>query len=129
VTPNGRNPTFPDRKISETFLEFADPLIDAHGPRAKAAQMEQSLQLAFTIWNAVVYEDAAGNTQFIDSVKKHTAHEPGLTAFVKQLITRKRSLFGDDHRLVGEYKLRREGDRWILRAEARDPASTSGSSE
>lgn len=129
VTLNEMNPTFPDRKISETFLEFADPLIDAHGPRATAAQIEQSLQLAFTIWNAVVFEDAAGNTQFIDLVKKHTAHEPELASFVEQLIARKRRLFGDDHRLVGEYKLRREGDRWILRAEARDPTSTSGGTE
>ena len=124
MAQNERKPTFPDRKISETFLHFAGPLLDAHGPRASAAQMEQSLRLASTIWNAVVYEDAAGNTQFIDSVRKDTAHEPGLAFFVAQLIARKRSLFGDDHRLVGEFKLRSEGDQWILRVEARDPTST-----
>lgn len=129
MAQNERNQTFPDRKISESFLEFTDPLLDAHGPRATAAQMEQSLQLAFTIWNAVVYKDAAGNTHFIDSVRKHTAHEPELAAFIEQLIARKRSLFGDDHRLVGEFKLRRDGGEWILRAEARDPTSKSRDSE
>ena len=66
---------FPDRKISETFLHFAEPLLDAHGPRATAAQMEQSLQLAFTIWNAVVYEDAPGNTQFIELVRNLIADD------------------------------------------------------
>jgi predicted hotdog family 3-hydroxylacyl-ACP dehydratase len=124
-----RTLSFPNRKISETFLDFAEPLLDAHGPRATAAQMEQSLQLAFTIWNAVVYEDAAGNRRFIDSVRKHTAHESELAAFVEQLIARKRSLFGDDHRLVGEFKLRREGDEWRLRAEARDPTTSSRGTE
>lgn len=120
---------FPDRKISETFLDFAEPLLDAHGPRATAAEMEQSLQLAFTIWNAVVYEDAANNRRFIDSVRKLTAHERELAALVEQLITRKRRLFGDDHRLVGEYKLRREEGRWILRAEARAPTSANRDTE
>ncbi len=59
MAKNQRTLSFPDRKISETFLHFAEPLLDAHGPRATAAQMEQSLRLAYTIWNAVVYEDAA----------------------------------------------------------------------
>jgi len=120
---------FPDRKISETFLHFAEPLLDAHGPHATAAEMEQSLKLAFTIWNAVVYEDAAGNTHFIDMVRNQIADEPESAALVEYLIDRKRSLFGHDHRLVGEFKLRREGDEWRLRAEARDPTSTNRGTE
>ena len=35
---------FPDRKISETFLDFADPLLAPLGPRATIAQMEQALE-------------------------------------------------------------------------------------
>ncbi len=116
---------FPDRKISETFLHFAEPLLDAHGPRATLAQMEESLKLAFTIWNAVVFDDAVGDSHFIDGVRSHTAHDCDLAAFVEFLIFRKRSVFGHDHRLVGEFKLRRNGGEWLLRAEARDPTPKS----
>jgi hypothetical protein len=48
-----------------------------------------------------------------------------MATFVEQLIFRKRGLFGHDHRLIGEFKLRRKGGEWILRAEARDPTPTN----
>jgi hypothetical protein len=129
VAQNKRTRPFPNRKISETFLHFAEPLLDAHGPRATAAQMEQSLKLAFTIWNSVVYEDATGNTHFIEMVRNQVADDAESAVLVEYLIDRKRGLFGHDHRLVGEFKLRREGDEWRLRAEARDPTSTSRDTE
>ena len=66
---------FPDRKISETFLHFAEPLLRGLGP------------------------DATDD----------------------QLIFRKHNLFGNDHRLVGEFKLTRKNGELNLRAEARDP--------
>jgi hypothetical protein len=88
---------------------------------ATEAHMEQPLKLAFTVWNAVVYADAVGNTDFLDGVRELTAHERVMAAFVEQLIQRKRDFFGDDHRLVGEYKLYRRDGEIRLRAEARDP--------
>ena len=113
--------SFPDRKISETFLHFAEPLLEALGPNATDDQMEQSLKIAFTVWNAVVYETVNGDRRFLDMAHELTSHEPVMGAMVDFLIARKRSLFGDDHRLVGEYKfVYKDGER-RLRAEARDP--------
>lgn len=113
--------SFPDTKISEAFLNFAEPLFEIAPADATEADMQKPLQLAFTVWNAVVYADAVGNTDFLDGIRKLTAHEPVLAAFVEQLIQRKRDSFGDDHRVVGEYKLYRKDGEIRLRAEARDP--------
>jgi hypothetical protein len=43
------NLRFPDRKISDTFLQFAKPLIDPFGANVTAAQMEQPLMIAWTV--------------------------------------------------------------------------------
>jgi hypothetical protein len=107
----------PDRKISETFLQFAEPLLETMGPQATQGQMEQLLQLTFTVWNAVVYADATANPQFLDYLRKVTGNDP----LIAGLITRKRELFGDDHRLIGEYKLTRKAGQLHLWAEARNP--------
>lgn len=117
---------FPDRKISDTFLQFSEPLLDAFGPNATEAQMEQPLKIAWTVWNAVVYADAGGNKQMLDKVRSSMAHDPQLKGFVEFLIDRKRMVFGDDPRLIGEYKLFRKDGEIRLRAEARDPTSTKG---
>lgn len=115
---------FPDRKISDTFLQFAEPLLDAVGPNATEGQMEQPLMIAWTVWNAVVYADAGENKQMLDKVRASMAHDPQLKGSVEFLIDRKRMVFGDDHRLIGEYKLFRKHGGIRLRAEARDPNST-----
>jgi hypothetical protein len=114
---------YPDRKISDTFLQFAEPLLDAWGPNVTEAQMEQSLMIAWTVWNAVVYADAGENKQMLEKVRASMEHDPQLKGFVEFLIDRKRMVFGDDHRLIGEYKLFRKDGEIRLRAEARDPRS------
>jgi hypothetical protein len=119
---------FPDRKISATFLQFAEPLLDAHGPNLTEAQMEQPLRIAWTVWNAVVYADAGGNARILGGVRTSTGHNPQLKGFIEALIDHKRTVFGDDHRLIGEYKLFRKDGEIRLRAEARDPASSQQSS-
>lgn len=115
---------FPDRKISDTFLQFAEPLLDALGPNVAEAQMEQPLMIAWTVWNAVVYADAGGNKRMLEKVRASMGHDPQLQGFVEFLIDRKRDVFGDDHRLIGEYKLFRNDGEIRLRAEARDPRPT-----
>lgn len=114
---------FPDRKISETFLDFADPLLAPLGPRATIAQMEQALKIAFTVWNGVVYDKVNGNNHFLDMMRNQTRHNRDIAALVDRLIARKRKLFGDDDRLVGEFKFLRKGGKLRLRAEARDPTT------
>lgn len=111
----------PDRKISETFLEFAEPLLVPLGPRATEDEMNQALQIAFAVWNAVDYETANDDTHYLKMLQDLTAGQPDVAAIVNQLIERKRHRFGNDHRLVGNFKLTIQEGELNLRAEARDP--------
>ncbi len=119
-----RNPqslTFPDRKISETFLDFAQPLLSGLGSEATDNQMNEALKIAFVVWNSVVYDTVNGETKLVDQLRQSTSHDPDMSLFIARLIFRKHNLFGDDHRLVGEFKLTRKNGELNLRAEARDP--------
>lgn len=109
------------RKISETFLEFVAPLLEGLGPRATVDQMEHSLKLGFTTWNAVVYDAINANSRFVDQLRDLTGNDPAISAFLENLIDRKRRLFGNDLRLIGDYQLYRNNGELRLRAEARQP--------
>ena len=111
----------PDWKISETFLEFAEPLLVPLGPRATEHEMNQALQIAFAVWNAVVYETANGDTHYLEMLQDLTAGQPDVVALVNHLIERKRHQFGNDQRLVGDFKLTIQEGELNLRVEARDP--------
>lgn len=113
----------PDRKISDTLLQFAEPLLGAIGPQMTEADMEQPLRIAWIVWNAVVYADTGTNTHPMKTLHELLGPDPQIKNFVQFLIERKRTLFGDDHRLIGEYKLFRKGGEIRLQAEARDPYS------
>jgi len=115
----------PYGKISEAFLDFASPLIEAAGPEAGNSELEPILKVAFTVWNAVVLDTVNGDTRFIDSVRQATAADPGPSGLVEQMISRKRSVFANDDRLIGNYELYRKDGEWIVRAEARDPRRSS----
>jgi len=112
---------YPDRKISEPFLLLAEPLLEAHGPNMTEAQMEQPLRIAWTVWKAVVYADAGKNGHMLDSVRKSMCQDPHVKGLVEGLIDRKRTAFGDDDRLIGDYTLFRRDGEIRLRAEAHDP--------
>jgi hypothetical protein len=114
---------YPDRKISDTFLQFAEPLLDAIGPNATEVEMEQPLKIAWTVWNAVVYADAGENGRILDGLRASIGNDPRVEGFVEALIDRKRTAFGDDCLLIGEYTLFRKDGQIRLRAEARDPST------
>lgn len=111
----------PPRKISETFLDFAKPLLEPLGANAVEAEMEPMLQIAFTVWNAVVFDAADGSGRWVSQVRGLLNKDPRARALVEQLISRKQRLFADDHRAIGEYQLYRHDGELRLRAEARQP--------
>ena len=78
---------FPDRKISETFLHFAEPLLEPLGPFATQEQENQALQIAFTVWNAVVYDAANGDTHFLTMLQDLTGGQPEVAALVAFMIS------------------------------------------
>ena len=90
-------------------------------PEATTDQMENALKIGFTTWNAVVYDAVNAKRRFVDQLRDLTGHDPAISAFVENLIDRKRRLFGDDKRLIGNYQLYRKNGELRLRAEARQP--------
>lgn len=112
---------FPNRKISETFLEFASPMLQVLPTPMKREDIEKILKIAFTVWNVVVYADVRGDEHFVAELRKSVSSAVEVEIIINNLISRKRTLFGDDQRLIGEYKLTMNKGELKLRVEARSP--------
>ena len=114
---------FPDRKISETFLDFAGPTIQDLPSEAPEDRARQLLQVCFTVWNAVIFADVLNDHGYIDQIRHLTAGNPEAGLLVEQMIARKRELFADDERMIGDWEVTRTEDGINVRADARDPYS------
>ena len=112
---------FPERKISETFLDFASPLLELAAPGVAKEDVEEAFRIAFTTWNAVVFDAVDGDDRFVSKLRELTADDPVSTALLEQMLSRKRREFADDERVIGDYKIYRKDGEWRLWAEARDP--------
>jgi hypothetical protein len=111
------------RKISEAFLHFANPLLNdltSEGPERRA---DEALKVCFTAWNAVIFADVLNDDRYLREIRRLTAGTPETALLIEHLITRKRALFANDSRLIGDWKVTRTRDGINLWAEARDPHS------
>lgn len=115
---------FPESKISETFLQFAEPILGNESGSLTAEEVEKALGVAFVVWNAVVYDTVHGNTEWIARLRKQAAQDSQLLLLIDGLITRKQTQFGHDLRLVGEFEIVETNGEWRLRVEARSPTET-----
>lgn len=118
---NKKRYKFPKNKISETFLQYSMPLIDSLGDSPKQNQIEKILQLTYSVWNSMVLDEVRNTSSYIDMLKELVKNDFESLAIIDELISRKRKLFSNDLRLIGEYSLREEDEEWRLRVEARDP--------
>jgi hypothetical protein len=115
--------TYPDRKISETFLDFAAPLLATMPDDVTEASVEKVLSIAFAVWNGIVLDGVNASEYYMTKVREQAARDTVLKALVAELADRKRTLFRDDQRLIGEYKVTHKHGQLNLWAEARDPYS------
>ncbi len=113
---------FHEPNISKAFLEFAQPILGEEGSLTPE-QIEQILRMAFVTWNAVVYDTVHADTEWVTRLRKQIAPDAALSALVEELIARKRAQFGNDLRLVGNYKVVERDGEWRLRVEARSPTA------
>jgi hypothetical protein len=67
---------FPNRKISETFLQFAEPIIHDLPSDAPEHRARQALQVSFTVWNAVIFADVLNDHWYLDEIRRLTARNP-----------------------------------------------------
>lgn len=114
----------PKKKISETFLRFAAPVLGTMPEGATPSEIENVLRVPHMIWNALVLDQASGTSDWLTRVRQSIADSPGGVAVIEDLIDRKRRLFADDNLLIGEFRVTRLGPGEInLWAEARNPYS------
>ena len=114
---------FPDRKISETFLQFAAPLLHALRSETPERQVDEALEVAYTAWNAVIFADVLNDNRYLEEARRLTANTAGPAMLMEQMIARKRELFAEDTRLIGNWKVTSTEDGINLHADARDPHS------
>jgi hypothetical protein len=118
-----RTAKFPDRKISETLLHFAGITphdLPNHAPERRA---REALTVACTVWNAVIFADLLNDPRHLDEARRLIAGTPEAAVLVEQLIVRKRTLFADDERLIGNFEVTRTTEGINVHAEARNPHS------
>ena len=112
-----------NRKISETFLKFAAPLLHDLPSDAPERRTRDALQVCFAAWNAVIFADVLKDDKYLIQLRPLTADKPEATLLMEQMIARKRALFADDTRLIGNWKVTLTEEGIKLYADARDPHS------
>lgn len=117
----------PDRKISETILDFAEPVIGpVIGSNPPIAALTSMFQIIITIWNAhVMATPIWGQPDILAEVRRTIAGPgapPELRIMFKLLSDRRLELFGTDYRAVGEWSvIADKGTGFKLRCDARMP--------
>lgn len=99
-----------ERKISEVFLEFADPVLDLlrSSPRgARRREFEQALTLAQLAWNTALLPDAeAACREFFDELADDPESVAIMRGLVETLLLRRRSSeFSGDRRVVRYFEV------------------------
>jgi hypothetical protein len=112
-----------DRKISETFLDFASPVLHDLPSEALEDRIRDALQVSYTAWNAVIFADVLNDHWHLSEVRRLTADKPEAALLIEKMISRKRALFAHDERLIGEWEVTRTEEGINLHADARDPYS------
>lgn len=115
------SPRFSTRKISETIIDFAWPVlvhVDATTPQETTRQI---FHVAVTIWNAFVMDRVNGNTALQDMIRKQVGVHSEADAVVHVLMKRRMEHFADDMRFVAEHHVSFDANGYKLRAAAKDP--------
>lgn len=98
----------PTRKISDSLMEFAEPLLEHAPDHLSPQKLEHVLIFPVTIWNAVILDDRGAMPGFLAQARARVAvaQPPVPLSLFDFMVERKRSCFGDDHRLIGRHSVR-----------------------
>lgn len=119
----------PDRKISETILDFGGPLLSLAPESVTIESMRKAMQLVLTVWNAYVlampiWGEPHHLERFKETLRAHTM-PPEMAALMEILSKRRLERFSVDPRAVGEWDVVPDGEGgYTLRCDARMPAGT-----
>lgn len=104
----------PTGKISATFIEYANHIIDMENLSNPPSEDENLLlQVCQTVWNTVVLDTTEGGTKHVHELLVEVPDKK-LRAMIELLIQVKRSEFGNDQRLIDFFECVPEDDGFRL---------------
>jgi len=95
--------------MSETLVEFAQPLLSKLPEGAGAAEWSEVLQIATLVWNGMVV--SFPKEKFIADLKQGIGPDTDVEGLVEELARRKVARFSDDLRFVFDVRTYEAGDR------------------
>lgn len=115
---------YPVRKISETILDFGQPLISELGDDYGTQELEHCMRIVISAWNAVTLDDVQSTNTWTTSLFQHAEGGPvEVVSILKSLVHRKKTLFREDLRGVGEHWIKLKRGEIVFGCEARDVES------
>ena len=115
----------PVRKISETILDFGEPLFSQFDAALPLDTIQSVFKIVITVWNAhVMAMPRWGQPRFLADLHERMQDPqmpPEMVEAMRTLSQRRLERFASDGRAVGEWSLVMEADQWRLRCDARVP--------
>ncbi len=97
----------PDRKISETILDFGEPLLSRFDESAPIHVVREAVMIVITVWNAHVMAmpiwGEPGHLENLEAILRAHPEPPGAPPLVDSLSKRRRERFASDPRAVGRW--------------------------
>ncbi|MDI1442429.1 hypothetical protein [Polyangium sp. 6x1] len=118
----------PDRKISETILDFGEPLLSQLGPVPPVDAARNALTIVITVWNAHVMAmpiwGIPEHLARVQALLRDPVAQQGMKEAFAALSARRREKLNDDPRAVGEWSILPDGHGGHrFRCDARVPPS------
>ena len=119
-------PAPPLRKISETILDFGDPLISQVNVDDSGEELRSVLKIVILVWNAhVLAMPRWGQAKTLADLHEQLRDPempPEMVETIRALSQRRLERFATDARAVGEWSVVNVAGEWRLRCDARAPS-------
>ena len=124
---NPDGPNSGQRKLSEILMEFVGEIVPED---PSDAEFGQSVELAVVLWNlALLPEGERGEMLWRMGERASRADDPFFTGRLHELVDIRRRRYGDDRRLVVDYRIeddKRGRTLWVRSVDADQEPSKQG---
>jgi hypothetical protein len=108
----------PERKISEAFLEFSEPLWVSEAGKPTRIELERALKISWLVWNAAVTDAIRGTDEALAKLRENLPEAPEVLKVCELMLRRKQRLYASDLRLIHEYQVVDDSGKWRLQVKA-----------
>lgn len=115
---------FPTRKISETLIDFAQPILALVDNTTPPETLRTGLEIAVTLWNAYTLDRVNGNQRFREMIEEQLGDRFHSDPIFRILMERRELHFTDDLRLIADVSVSFDPDGYRIKAAAKDPYAT-----